>query len=111
MHYLRAHGPDIVLRVEDVVAGVYGSSSSSSSLDSSDSEVQSSPPSVAFQVAERYPFQFMSANMVQRPLIILASLFVPPTPVEPSDPALAIIPYRPSAHAVMIEFWVKAQEK
>lgn len=41
--YLRANGPDIVLTVEDVLAGV-GSSSSSNSATSSESDVQVDQP-------------------------------------------------------------------
>lgn len=55
-HYIQAHGPCIVLRVEDVLSSNFGSVSSSSSSSSSDPEVQSSATSIAFQIAERFAF-------------------------------------------------------
>jgi hypothetical protein len=60
VEYLRAHGPDIVLNIEDVLAGKYraASSSSSSSEVSSTAEIEvQSSFSPSFQVLEMRAFQ------------------------------------------------------
>lgn len=106
-HYLRANGRDIVLNVEDVLAGIYGTNSADSSSSSSDSEVQSQP-SLAFLRVESQAFQFMHAQLIQRPFTLPASLFHA-IAQEESDQSLAIIPFRPSLHAVMIAIWAQAQ--
>lgn len=63
--YLRAHGLDIVLRVDDILARNLGLISSSSSSSSSDSEVQS-VPSFIFQIEEQ-AFKLLQLKLATRP--------------------------------------------
>lgn len=105
--YLQATGPDIVIRIEDVLAGNYGSSSNSSTSSSSGSEVQSLP-CVAFQNVEEQAFKFLREPMplhFTRPLPIGPVLLNPHAP----DQNLAIVPYYPSLHDVLIRLWAEFQ--
>lgn len=104
--YLRADGPDIVLRVEDVMAGNYGSSNSSSSSDSYSSEVQSSP-CMAFQLVESMAFKSLKMTTKKPPLFI--PVVIPKPQQETHCNHLAIIPYCLSLPAVMIKLWSEAQ--
>lgn len=101
-HYIRAHGPDIVLTVEDVLAGNYGSASSSSSSSSSDAEVQSSPPCVAFLLAERFAFEFMPEHLIERPIVLPVPLLTQPFATNQEDQELAIVAYKPSLYVVLL---------
>lgn len=98
--YLRANGPDIVLRVEDVLAGLYAADASSGSSDSSESEVQSYP-SVAFRIVEQQAFSLLKPERIQHPIIIPAINMILLVPEDASQ-EFAIIPYKPTLHALAI---------
>lgn len=126
-HYLRAHGPDITLTVEDVLVGKFrdsGSSSSSSEASSSEMSAQMVQPSNFYQL-EALAFQklllSLPATLLQLPIILervdlsalSASSISESLATENSafdvNP-LAIVPYQPSLHAVLISLWASAQD-
>ncbi|CAL4989039.1 unnamed protein product [Urochloa decumbens] len=121
--YLRAHGPDINLTVEDVIQGRYGSPSDS---DSSESEIQSSPPCEAFLIVERNAFKMLTQGSIHQPYLnnpILERVEIPKmpsfyidrdllTPVcRVVDDSLAIIPYRPTLAAILLKIWAEAHQE
>lgn len=126
-HYLRAHGPDITLTVEDVLVGKFrdsGSSSSSSEASSSEMSAQMVQPSKFYQL-EALAFQKLQlslpATLLQLPIILervdLSALSASSiseslaTDNSASDVnPLAIVPYQPSLHAVLISLWASAQD-
>ncbi|CAL5074955.1 unnamed protein product [Urochloa decumbens] len=65
--YLRAHGPDITLTVEDVLQGKYASSSSES--DNSEPEVQSHLPCTSFLVVEENAFKMLTIGSIHQPVL------------------------------------------
>jgi hypothetical protein len=116
--YLRAHGPDIVLNVEDVLTGKFkaGSSSSTSSDASSpvDSEVQSMlHPTL--QSVEMTAFQKLLIPSIPPVLhfpvsvntSLIQTLISGSTSVHhTSDDSLAIVPVKPpSLHSVLLHLW------
>ncbi|CAL4992927.1 unnamed protein product [Urochloa decumbens] len=120
--YLRANGPDIVLTVEDVLNGKYGSSSSSSDSSNSEPEVQSLP-CPTFQMVEKIAFDMLTLGSIHQPRMsppVLDRVSVNRTCftidrrwLEPNeqgrDDSLAIIPYRPTLPAVLLKIWTDAQ--
>jgi hypothetical protein len=114
--YLRATRPDITLNIEDVQAGLYGSSSSSSVSTeqpaAEDHEVQSTILPQAFQMVELHSFRVLmfeappvSAIPMQFPFRFDASLFRTQNngPSVAEINPLAIVPAQPpSYHVVLI---------
>ncbi|CAL4986513.1 unnamed protein product [Urochloa decumbens] len=115
--YLRAHGPDIVLNLADVQRGnILNSSSSSSS-----SEISSAPraiysmPSTAFLLAESLAFAKIDRPAIPLPLRLPINMFLScnskEDKAECSDSGnhLALVPYKPTLHAVLISIWANSQ--
>lgn len=122
--YLRAQGPDIHLTVEMVLQGQLGSSSNASSSDfeSSITSVQN-----VDTVMDVPMFQFGQTCTMLLPVVAvsLAAIYIPlplslkrkwnvafnpPLQINSGIPngsemSKAIIPYRPSLHAVLIQLW------
>ncbi|CAN6164029.1 unnamed protein product [Urochloa humidicola] len=113
--YLRAIGPDIVLTVEDVLKGKYAASTSQD-------EVISVPiPMIqliaAFQIWEDTAFQRLGLGPIRQPqlptpILDRFNLVLPNISTTMSQQApvesLAIIPYRTTLAAVMIQLWATA---
>jgi len=122
-HYLRAHGPDINLTVEDVLARKFRDSGSSSFFEASSSEMsaQMVQPSNFFQM-EALAFQKLQlslpATLLQLPIILervdlsassISESLATDNSASDVNP-LAIVPYQPSLHAVLISLWASAQD-
>ncbi|CAN6199417.1 unnamed protein product [Urochloa humidicola] len=115
--YLRANGPDIVLNVDDVQKGLYRVSSptSSSSSEVCSPVLGSATISMHFQLAENLAFGKLAHTAIPRSLHLPASLMedgssqVSQRHSVSNEDSLAIVPYRPSLHAVLIEIWANAQ--
>ncbi|CAL4993466.1 unnamed protein product [Urochloa decumbens] len=120
--YLRAHGPDITLRVEDVLQGKYASSSSDS--DNLGPEVQSTLPCAGFLVVEENAFNLLTYGSIQQPVLsnpVLERVDISRVPTfcidksifqsaaAVTDDSMAIIPYNPTLAAVLIRIWASAQ--
>ncbi|CAO1939557.1 unnamed protein product [Urochloa humidicola] len=108
--YLRATGPDIVLNLVDVRKGLFVSSPSSST-DSSGEVV--SGTSVAFQLAENLAFSNLSTPAIPRvlqPPVHIPGERINTVVVRPDDAdRLAVVPFMPSLHAVLISIWANSQ--
>ncbi|CAL5075059.1 unnamed protein product [Urochloa decumbens] len=119
--YLQAHGPDITLRVEDVLQGNYASSSSES--DNSEPEVQSNLPCTSFLVVEENAFKMLTNGAIYPPVLgnpVLERVDITRVPtfsIDKSlfqssavelDDSMAIIPYNPTLAAVLIRIWASA---
>ncbi|CAL4963957.1 unnamed protein product [Urochloa decumbens] len=120
--YLWAHGPDITLRVEDVLQGKYASSSSES--DNSEPEVQSHLPCTSFLVVEENAFKMLTIGSIHQPVLgnpVLERVDITRVPtfsIDKSlfqsaateiDDSMAIIPYNPTLAAVLIRIWASSQ--
>jgi len=118
--YLRAHGPDITLNVEDVLAGNYSNSSSSST----DEVVYAMPSSQGslpqfIQVLECHAFQKLATSSIPQQLhfpIVLdrATIHVNEDALgqrnETEVNNLAIIPFQPTLQAVLISIWAQSRD-
>ncbi|RLN03558.1 hypothetical protein C2845_PM13G06880 [Panicum miliaceum] len=128
--YLRAHGPDITLNIDDIFRGTIQSSSSSSNDASSvHQEIQSQLP-ISFQIMEIRAFENLTKEIIRAPLIpvipiervdfgmmetivadksILSPKKCQAQHMDSDKNAMAIIIYKPSLHAIMIKVWAEAQ--
>ena len=121
---MRAHGPDITLTVEDVLAGNYSNSSSSStSTEVTSQQVVQLSPSNPFWAVESLAFQRLMTPPVppvlKLPLILervdlKALIAQADPPVQEAEVHavnnLAIVPFQPSLHAVLIQLWASSQD-
>ncbi|CAN6359072.1 unnamed protein product [Urochloa humidicola] len=112
--YLRAHGPDIELNIDDVLKGkVAASSGSSSSSGSAAHSYVVTSPSFSFLRIECIAFANLTKLPIPRSLQMPIHMESNSTnqPAEPEDVSLAIVPFRPSLHAVLIKIWADSQEQ
>ncbi|CAO2150252.1 unnamed protein product [Urochloa humidicola] len=118
--YLRANGPDITLTIEDVLKGrmVDSSSLSSSSSDEATSAATAVPrrSSLSFRISEESAFTRLVMPDIPRPLslpicIQQVSLNRSQETNHHEESPLAIIPYQPSLHAVLIQIWANSMSQ
>ena len=123
-HYLRAHGPDITLSVEDILAGRFVDSSSSSSEASSNYAItQVQQPTLFFQLESmafqklalpplsslpQFPISLERIDISALPRSLTARKNVCVDNILDTNP-LAIVPFQPSLHAVLIQLWAAAK--
>ena len=123
-HYLRAHGHDITLFVEDILAGRFVDSSSSSSETSSNYAItQVQQPTLFFQLESmafqklalpplsslpQFPISLERIDISALPRSLTARKNVCVDNILDTNP-LAIVPFQPSLHVVLISLWASAQ--
>jgi hypothetical protein len=116
--YLRAHGPDIVLNVEDVLAGKFRAGSSSSTSSDASSPVEPEVQSMlhpTLQLVEMTAFQKLLIPSIPPVLhfpvtvntsLIQTILSGSTTAQHIRDDSLAIVPVKPpSRHSVLLHLW------
>jgi hypothetical protein len=106
--YLRATGPDLVLRVEDICNIACSDSSFESSVDSV-SEAHRTP-SITFQLLEARAFRHLTPPppIIPRPINIeqgLSGMDIPVNSAE--DNNLALVPWCPCPATILLRFWAE----
>ena len=107
-HYLRAHGHDITLTVEDVLAGRFVDSSSSSSEASSNYAITQKLVLPPLSSLPQFPISLERIDVSALPRSSTARNNICVDNALDTNP-LAIVPFQPSLHVVLISLWASAQ--